>query len=181
MSDENTNEKRIRHINEGTYQLAKEVVRKKYGTFYAHIGEYITDALKYYMEHNDGVKKFEDINNSISFSNSLRPKTSKTKRILIKQLELLLDMDEDDTYTKTLLFRKVREVRMSGGDPPANQTVYNDINNLEAYRIIIKQPDGSFKISSKKAKELLQSLDSGLKEGDEEKLIPLIKNRFNDF
>lgn len=64
---EDTHVKRIRHIDDDTYQLAKKVMAKY--TNYKHIGEFITECCEYCLKHKYGISKESDIEDRTAQSN----------------------------------------------------------------------------------------------------------------
>lgn len=156
-------ETRIRHIDRKLWNFVKSLLETEYGTYYAHIGDFVNQALRHYIECVIGI----DPDNPTAKTSSLQktkdaPIRTKRKNIIRKICKELLNIPED----MPLSGRGIREIiqrvfEEETGLPPARSTVYNYFNYIRDYYAVRRNPySNEFYVDHSRVKLILQRLEN---------------------
>jgi len=154
-------EVKIRHVDRKIWNLVKSILESEYGTYYAHLGDFITQALRHYIEYVLGI---DPDNPSLKHGSPQKteqnPIRTRRKYIISKICRELLSLDEDIPISAKGLREIIQEVIEEATNfPPARSTVYNYFDYLKSSGAFVRNPyTNEYRVCHAKLREILKRL-----------------------
>lgn len=152
----------IRHIDREVWEFAKEFLRTTYGSYYAHLGELVSDALRHYFECVLGVSMNKNpLNTACVRKNLPDPKHSRKRMTLIKVCEKLIELEDEFTYSaKEIRGQIISAVEEFTGLAPTRWTVREYFDYLVDRGGLFRNAfTGEYKVVKSKLKEIIKNLE----------------------
>lgn len=151
---------RFKYFRRSTYNLVKAILNSVYGTHYAHIGEFVSDAVDHYIQCELGLPGDANALKTMCVRENIRePKQKRKRRIFIKICEAFLEWEEDIYSPKAIRGQIRKIVEKETGLPPVRSTVYDYLNYLiDRGAFIRNQYTGQLKLSHTNLREIIKNL-----------------------
>ena len=159
--DNEFTEARIANVDKSIWEFAKSYLTVIYGSYYGHLGELVSDALKYYFENALGLSTDKDTLNTMCVRKNVKePKQHRKRMTLIKVCKKLIELEDGFTYSaKAIRGEIISAVEEFLGLAPTRWTVREYFDYLIDRGGLVKNAfTGEYKVVKSKLQEIIKNL-----------------------